>query len=232
MSDQPHKVLTFTTPEPLLTLSRPGLTIRPLLHSDAARLALLCNNIKIARNQGRLWPLPYTLDCAHDWIADTRHPKNFLLTHDLGELPEHSQVPIKAPKRWAIALNGEQIGGCGMGIVPLGNDREGDDRVGVIGYWIAEEYWGQGIMTEVLRAYVAWLWRAHPKLERLNAHVYSWNPASVGVLKKCGFELEGTSRAAVMRFGKRCDLLNFGILRDGVVIDDGAPEELPEGYND
>lgn len=163
--------------------------------------------------------MPYNLDCAHDWIALARDPKNWRKVNDLGERPEGAGV--KAPCHWVVAMNGELMGGVGL------TYRDADNgRSALVGYWIDEPYWGQGIMTEVCKAWIAWVWKAYPELERLEAVVYSWNPNSTKVLKKIGFEEEGRSRAAVFKFGKRCDLLRFGMVREGITIDDEAPETL------
>lgn len=52
-----------------------------------------------------------------------------------------------------------------------------------IGYRIGQKYWGRGIATAAVTAFTAEL------TERpLYAHVVHWNPGSMRVLDKCGFE--------------------------------------------
>jgi ribosomal-protein-alanine N-acetyltransferase len=40
---------------------------------------------------------------------------------------------------------------------------------------------------------------------RLEASVFAWNPASMRVLEKCGFEREGISQASVFKDGQLID---------------------------
>lgn len=84
-------------------------------------------------------------------------------------------------------------------------------------------------MTEVCKACIARAWKTYPELERLEAGVYSWNANGTKVLKKIGFEEEGRSKAAVFKFGKRCDMLHFGLVQEGITIDDEPPETPRHG---
>jgi RimJ/RimL family protein N-acetyltransferase len=56
----------------------------------------------------------------------------------------------------------------------------------LVGYWLGKEYWGQGIATEALSAFLDQV-RARP----LYAHVAKHNIASIQVLEKCGFTIIG-----------------------------------------
>jgi RimJ/RimL family protein N-acetyltransferase len=75
-----------------------------------------------------------------------------------------------------------------------------DDIAGTIGswgdagerevtYWIGRSYWGKGIATNALKAFLA-VDRSRP----LHARVASDNVASRRVLKKCGFHVIATER--------------------------------------
>jgi RimJ/RimL family protein N-acetyltransferase len=57
-------------------------------------------------------------------------------------------------------------------------------------YWIGRSYWGRGIATAALSAFLA-VERSRP----LNAHVASDNVASRRVLEKCGFRVVATERS-------------------------------------
>jgi len=66
-------------------------------------------------------------------------------------------------------------------------ERDGKRQVG---YWIGKEFWGRGIATQGLAAFLGSL------LERpLHAYVAKHNHGSLRVLEKCGFELHGESLA-------------------------------------
>ncbi|MCA9067461.1 MAG: GNAT family N-acetyltransferase, partial [Planctomycetaceae bacterium] len=88
------------------------------------------------------------------------------------------------PVHFAIR-NSENVvlGCCGFDEINYGHRAE-------IGYWLAKPYWGQGIMTEVVRATCEFA-MTDWKLVRISAHVFDFNRASARVLEKNGFEYEG-----------------------------------------
>ena len=55
-----------------------------------------------------------------------------------------------------------------------------------VGYWIGREYWGQGIATAALAAFLQ-----HVQARPLYAHVAKHNRGSARVLEKCGFVVIG-----------------------------------------
>ena len=50
-------------------------------------------------------------------------------------------------------------------------------------------------------------------VERLQAEVFAWNPASAGVLEKNGFMLEGTRRKAIFKDGELIDEWIYTLFR-------------------
>jgi len=65
----------------------------------------------------------------------------------------------------------------------------GDDGEREVTYWIGRSYWGQGIATCALDAFLA-----VDRLRPLHARVASDNVASRRVLEKCGFRVIATER--------------------------------------
>ncbi len=59
-----------------------------------------------------------------------------------------------------------------------------------VSYWIGKEYWGQGIATQALRAFLAQANRTRP----IYARVAKDNAGSLRVLEKCGFTIAGQAR--------------------------------------
>ena len=55
----------------------------------------------------------------------------------------------------------------------------------LVGYWIGKEYWGKGVATRALAAFLR-LVTERP----LHAHVVKHNVGSIRVLEKCGFSVE------------------------------------------
>jgi len=84
-----------------------------------------------------------------------------------------------------------------------------------LGFWVARPYWNRGIMSEAVRIATAYAFEQFP-IERVQADVYAWNPASARVLEKAGYTLEGRLRNAVYRDGKVTDRLIYGVIRGEV----------------
>lgn len=69
-----------------------------------------------------------------------------------------------------------------------------------IGYWIGREYWGRGIATEALAQFLGCV----PE-RPLYAFVAKHNVASIRVLEKCGFAIEGETRGSARGGGPAVD---------------------------
>jgi RimJ/RimL family protein N-acetyltransferase len=80
----------------------------------------------------------------------------------------------------AIVVDGEVAGS-------IGSWGEAGERE--VTYWIGRPYWGKGIATEALKAFL----RVDPS-RPLHARVAADNVASRRVLEKCGFRVVGTDR--------------------------------------
>ena len=158
-------------------------TIRSLRNEDAEDLAKHTNNRKIWLNMRDFFPHPYSVQDARMFIAS---------------------VSSQAPEcDFAIEVEGKAIGT--IGFVP-GKDVE---RISAeIGYWLAKPYWGQGIMSAVVRkacdiAITEW------ELARITAIVFEGNLASVRVLEKSGFAREARLKKYFKRDGVFSDALLF-----------------------
>ena len=172
----------------MIELKATGFTLRPFRDSDAEPLARVANNRNVWRTLGHAFPHPYTLECAHKWIASCldRPPTDV---------------------RLAIDIDGAPCGGVGIHNVHLWSPYTYE-----IGYWLAEAFWGRGIMTEaagLITRYGFEQLGAH----RVQAYVFDWNPASARVIEKNGFTLEGRLRGAVHKDGQTGDCLAYGRLR-------------------
>jgi hypothetical protein len=60
-----------------------------------------------------------------------------------------------------------------------------------LGYWLGQEFWGRGIMTEAVAAFTDFCFEEF-QLRRIHAEPFANNPASARVLEKAGFAFEGT----------------------------------------
>jgi [ribosomal protein S5]-alanine N-acetyltransferase len=163
-------------------------TLRRWRTGDRERLAELANNRKIWVNLRDRFPFPYTEADAEAWIA-------------------HCAAEQGSLTQFAIEGEGELVGAIGFEAL-RDERRQGAD----IGYWIGEPYWGRGIATTALidasrRAF------AEFPFERLQASVYDWNPASMRVAEKAGYQLEGRMRRSVIKDGRVGDCLIYALLR-------------------
>jgi len=117
--------------------------------------------------------------------------------------------------------------GPGESFVPLAIRLNANDRlIGLIELdgisvnnrfsWISigfgdDSHRGKGYGYEALSLAVEFAFR-ELNLERLQLNVLSYNKAAIRLYEKLGFQKEGTYREAVLRDGKRHDLLLYGIL--------------------
>jgi [ribosomal protein S5]-alanine N-acetyltransferase len=110
--------------------------------------------------------------------------------------------------RWGITLKDDDtvIGMCGF------NYWIRRDARASVGYDLARIHWGQGIMTEAIKAVIAFGFD-HMGLNRIEADADGRNPASARVLKKVGFRQEGYQEEQFYEDGTFNDLVLFSLLR-------------------
>lgn len=80
-----------------------------------------------------------------------------------------------------------------------------------VGYILCKDYWGQGLMTEALKAVLIYLLQ-DAGFNRVTARFVTANPASGRVMAKAGMSYEGTFRQAVFHKGQVKDFSVYGIL--------------------
>jgi ribosomal-protein-alanine N-acetyltransferase len=97
------------------------------------------------------------------------------------------------------------IGTCGISWVPR-------HARGELGYAMARPYWGQGLMTEAVRAVIAFGFE-RMALNRIEARCIVANIGSARVMEKNGMRLEGVIRQQVFAKGAFHDLKLYSILR-------------------
>lgn len=110
--------------------------------------------------------------------------------------------------RWALVRRDSNrlIGTCGF------YTWDAQQAIAELGYDLARDHWGQGIMTRAVDAAVRCGFDQFA-LHRIQATVMVGNLASVRVLEKCGFVREGTLRAYKICRGQPRDFWLFTRLR-------------------
>ena len=105
--------------------------------------------------------------------------------------------------------DGEQL----VGALTLSNVRRGVAQTATLGYWIGEPHARKGYMTSAVRLMCEFAFR-HLGLHRVEAACLPHNTASIGLLRKCGFEHEGLARGYLKIAGEWRDHLLFARLSD------------------
>lgn len=198
----PQITTTITSDIPVLPppiFTTPRLLVRPLHPQDAPSMSAAANNPSVTKYMSLGFPSPYTLDTAHGWISMNQAP------------------PVL---NWAICLASfpsTVIGGCGL--------KPGVDvqmHCAEVGYWISEEFWGRGLITEMLGGLTEWVFTAERskmaggdgRWTRLWGGIFEGNVASMRCFEKCGYVREGVLRGAVEKHGERCGLVVYGLLKE------------------
>lgn len=113
---------------------------------------------------------------------------------------------------WVIRLNSEdrQIGSIALEFDRLREDANSKE----MGYSLAKDMWGKGIMTEAGRAVMEYGFSVL-KLSQIGICTSPTNLRSQGVIKKLGFIYEGTLRRTMKTFdGVNRDSMVFSITAD------------------
>jgi len=80
-----------------------------------------------------------------------------------------------------------------------------------LGFWIAEPYWGRGLMTEAARAVVQWTFE-NPDVSLIDCGAHVDNPASMRVQEKLGFTI--MSRRKVFAVARQAEVERFDTVVD------------------
>ncbi len=157
--------------------------------SDAKDLAAALSNKKVQDNLRDGLPYPYTEQDGKEFISA-------MLSADESET-----------FAFAITVDNMVIGS--IGIFRQGNIHR---QTAELGYYIAEEYWGKGIMTEAVKQICAYVF-AKSDIIRIYAEPFAYNIASCRVLEKVGFQYEGTLRSNAVKNGKVIDMEMYSLLK-------------------
>ena len=155
---------------------------------DEPSLVRHANSRNVWRNLRDAFPQPYTLADAKRWI-ETANPA----------------TPIT---NFAIVVGGAAVGAIGLVL-----KEDVFRRSAEIGYWLGEEYWGRGIVTEAVHAVTEYAFATFDVC-RVYAGVFEWNPASMRVLEKAGYEFECRMKKSVTKDGETIDELIYAMVRE------------------
>lgn len=169
----------------LPVLSSKRLLLRQPRHADVDAIRTLANNWEVARWMGRL-PFPYQRNDAILFLEQI--------------------VPREAV--WIVQdHDSATVFGVG-GLTP----HEALGKV-ELGYWLGEEYWGNGFATEAIRAILGYAF-GPASLPKVISGCFVDNKRSAHVLEKLGFHTVGTSMRSCMAQAKDLPYLDMALTRE------------------
>lgn len=161
--------------------------LRPFLNTDLESLVKHANNYNIAKNLSNKFPFPYHQDDGISFInlAQSSNPQEI----------------------FAITINGEAVGS--IGIHP---QLDFYCKNAELGYWIAEEFWGQGIVPEAIKLIIDYGFKTFD-ITRIFARTFDTNIKSQRVLEKTGFAFEAKLTETFYKDGTTYDELIYAVRR-------------------
>lgn len=99
-----------------------------------------------------------------------------------------------------------------IGVISL-NDIDKHDDNAELGYWILKQHWKNGYAYEAASLLVPYAFE-QLHLNKLYAYLQTENVASLSLLSKLGFQVEGVLRKHVRNKGEFVDRYVCGLLRD------------------
>jgi ribosomal-protein-alanine N-acetyltransferase len=164
-------------------------SVRRWTADDVDALVRHADNLNVARQLRDRFPHPYTRANA---IAFLKHA-----------------TAGDPPTTLAIEVDRQAVGGIGY---VAGTDVE--RYTAEIGYWLSEQYWGRGIVTEALVLVTTFVFTER-NLLRLFAVPFADNVGSTRVLEKAGYVFEGIMRSSSVKHGQPRDQAMYARVNPG-----------------
>lgn len=162
-------------------------TLRPWSMDDLENLVAFANNAAIAKFMSDQFPHPYTAEKGKAFIE-------FATKNTITNI-------------FAIDIEGKAAGG--IGIHP---QEDIYCKNAELGYWLAEPYWGKGIITKAVAQMIDYAF-TNFDINRIYARPFGTNLASQKVLEKAGFILEARIEKALFKNGEYLDELIYAVRR-------------------
>ncbi len=162
--------------------------LRPWNNNDLDALVEYGNNFNIAKYMRNMFPHPYTKEAGTRFIE---------------------MVSKNEPQKvFAIEIEGKASGG--IGVFP---QEDIMCKNAELGYWLAEPFWGKGIITKAINQMVEYGFKTFD-ITRIYAIPFGTNIASQKALEKSGFVLEARFEKTIFKNGEFLDELIYGIRKN------------------
>lgn len=165
--------------------------LRPWALSDLDNLVMYANNWNVAKNMTDKFAFPYTESNGRAFIEYATKMK-----------PTHY---------FAIDIEGKAVGG--IGISPQDDIHR---RNAELGYWLAEPFWGQGIISSAIKQIIDYAFETCD-IDRVFAKPFGTNTPSHRALEKNHFILEARFNQVILKDNQLLDELIYAIRRDNWV---------------
>ena len=152
---------------------------------DLETLVSIANNPNIAKYMADAFPYPYTHEKGKSFIE-------FATSNPTASI-------------FAITIDNKPLGSVGLHLQSdiLRKNAE-------IGYWLAEEHWGKGIVADAINQIITYGFE-NLDIVRIFARIYGTNIPSQKVVEKCGFKLEGKYEKTIFKNNEFLDELIYAI---------------------
>ncbi|RIV22686.1 N-acetyltransferase [Fibrisoma montanum] len=191
--------MTYDSPKTttLITFQLSACRLRPWREGDEESLSKHASNRRIWNNVRDFFPYPYTPRDAHSWVRSNKSQQ--------------------MPNNLAIDVDGQAVGNIGFTV------KDDIYRYNAeIGYWLGEEYWGRGIMSEAVPVMTNYIFRNF-QVNRIFACVLEQNIGSMRVLEAAGYRHEAIHRKAAIKNNHYLDEHIFAMLREEHIDLTGLP---------
>ena len=171
------------------------LILRDLEKKDARDIVENLNNVNVSKNL-QIVPYPYTKKHAIEFIKNCRK--------QIGKKNRSScEFGI-------IQKSNNNLAGI-IGITKIDKFQ----GTATIGYWLGENYWRQGIMSEAFERILDFAFKTL-KLRIIDIAAWTKNISSNALIKKMGFKYEGMrrKRGRTKATGEIYDVYVYGLLKD------------------
>lgn len=162
-------------------------TLRRWKQSDIENVVKHANNYNVARYLTNAFPHPYTSEDSKAYI----------------ELVANEN-PAKV---FAI-----DVGGYAVGSIGIFQQTDVHCKNAEIGYWLSEEYWGQGIMSEAIKQMVEYGFKTFD-ITRIFARPFGINAQSHKALLKAGFIQEAVFKNTIFKNNEFYDEVFFVVYK-------------------
>ena len=165
------------------------LRLRPLRDDDATVIAMLINDCEISKNLARV-PFPYTVADAGEFLAWLKTCS--VQSRFSAICLEDSNQPLQ-------------------GIISY--EWNESKQNAELGYWLVQDHWGKGLMSEAARAMVNHAFTVARVDVIVSCH-FDENPASGKVLRNAGFEVVGACLQMSTAQGKEVPVTHMRLIRE------------------